>query len=263
MNAPVLVETKENGVNIVTMNRPEYANASKPELCLALAETLQKLNQDKTVKVIVLTGSGHFFSAGGDVKAMKERTDMFAGSPNDIRNSYRNIIHKVQLTIYNLDVPIIAAVNGAAAGAGNDLVAVCDIAIASEKAKFQETFVTIGLISGDGGSWLLPRVIGRSNAFLMAYTGEWFSAEQVKEMGLVWKVVPHDKLMEETLALADSIAANPNGTVRATRRLILESGQASFEASLDLCASIQGGLHYTEGHQQALDHLLAKLAKKK
>ncbi len=258
-NDAVLIDKRDDGICTVTLNRPEIANASVPELCGALAETIRQLNKDLTVKVIILTGKGKAFSAGGDVKAMESRTDMFAGSPNDIRNKYREIIHDVQLSIYRSDIPILAAVNGAAAGAGNDLVAVCDIAIASEKARFQETFVSIGLISGDGGSWLLPRVIGKTNAFLMAYTADWFTAEEAKEMGLVYKVVPHEQLMDETVALAKRIARHPNGAVRATRRLIIEGGQSSFEAALDQCASIQGGLHHTPEHREKLAELLEKL----
>ena len=260
MSQPVLIEKRENGICIVTMNRPEYANASTPELCGAVADAIESINQDKNVKIIVLTGAGKFFSAGGDLKAMESRTDMFAGSPNDIRDKYRSIIHRVQLSIYRSDVPILAAVNGPAAGAGNDLVAVCDIVIASDQAKFQETFVSIGLISGDGGSWLLPRVIGKRNAFLMAYTADWFSAEDVCKMGLVHKVVPHEQLLPETLALAERIIRHPNAAVRATRRLIIEGEQSSFEAALDTCASIQGGLHYTDEHRERLEKLLARLS---
>lgn len=259
MNQPVLIEKREHGICIVTMNRSENANASTPELCGALADAIESLQKDDEVNVIVLTGAGKYFSAGGDLKAMKSRTDMFAGSPNAIRNKYRSIIHRVQLAIYRSDIPVLAAVNGPAAGAGNDLVAVCDIAIASDQAKFQETFVSIGLISGDGGSWLLPRVIGKTNAFLMAYTADWFSAEDVCKMGLVHKVVPHEQLLSETLAFAERIARHPNGAVRATRRLIIEGGQSSFEAALDQCASIQGGMHYTEEHREQLEKLLEKL----
>ncbi|MCB1212912.1 MAG: enoyl-CoA hydratase/isomerase family protein [Chlamydiia bacterium] len=259
MSDPVIVEKREDGICILRMNRPEHANASTPELCLALAQAVENCNRDESVHVIIITGTGRFFSAGGDIKAMDTRTDMFAGSPNDIRNKYREIIHKVQLSIYRSDIPVIAAVNGASAGAGNDLVAVCDIAIAAEQAKFQETFVSIGLISGDGGSWLLPRVIGRSNAFLMAYTADWFTAEEVQKMGLVHKVVPNESLMDETLALAARINRHPNGAIRATRRLIIEGGESSFEAALDQCASIQGGLHFTDGHRDRLEKLLKKL----
>lgn len=263
MSDAVLVKPIDSGIYLVTMNRPEKSNASDPELCLTLAKTLIELNGDKNVKVIILTGNGRAFCAGGDVKAMNERRDMFAGTPNDIRLAYREIIHRVQKAIYNADVPIIAAVNGAAAGAGNDLVAVCDIAIASDQAKFAETFVSIGLISGDGGSWLLPRVIGKNNAFLMAYTGEWFTAEEAKAMGLVLKVVPHEQLLPEAIALARRIAKNPNAAVRATRRLLIEGGQSSFDAALDACASIQSGLHFTPEHREAVTKLIALLDSKK
>ena len=259
----VLIDIRDDGIAFITMNRPDIADASVPEVCHGVADAVRELNKNPDVRVIILTGNGRAFSAGGDLKAMLDKRDMFGGSPNDIRNRYRSIIHDEQLAIYRSDVPVIAAVNGAAAGAGNDLVAVCDIAIASDKAKFQETFVSIGLISGDGGSWLLPRVIGKTNAFLMAYTADWFSADEVQKMGLVHKVVPHDDLLEETLALAKRIARHPNGAVRATRRLIIEGGQSSFEAALDQCASIQGGMHFTPEHREKVIELMDKLEAKR
>jgi enoyl-CoA hydratase/carnithine racemase len=263
-NDAVLIEEREDGICILTLNRPHKANASDPEICGALANAIYALNRKPQTRVIIITGNGKAFAAGGDVKAMANKTDMFAGSPNEIRNKYREIIHQVQLAIYYSDVPVLAAVNGAAAGAGNDLVAVCDIAIASDQARFQESFVSLGLISGDGGSWLLPRVVGKQNAFLMAYTADWFSAEEACKMGLVLKVVPHESLITETLALAQRIIRHPNGAIRATRRLIIEGGQSSFEAALDTCASMQGGMHFTNEHREKLTALLEKmeLAKK-
>ena len=262
-NDAVLIEKRDDGIYILTMNRPHTGNASDVEMCAAIADSVRKVNQDPLARVMILTGNGPAFAAGGDVFAMEERSGMFAGSPNDIRNNYRSMIHNIQLAIYYSDVPVLAAVNGAAAGAGNDMVALCDIAIASDKAQFSEAFVRLGLVSGDGGSWLLPRVVGKSNAFLMAYTGDFFTADEACKMGLVSKVVPHDSLMEETLALAKRIIKNPNGAVRATRRLLIEGGQTSFEAALDQCASIQGGMHYTEEHRQKLGELLAKMRAKK
>jgi len=255
----VLVQKRPDGICILTMNRPHVANASTPEICMALSAAINEANKDDATRVIIITGNGSAFAAGGDIFAMDTRTGMFEGSPNEIRNGYRKLIHSVQLAVYYSDVPVLGAINGSAAGAGNDLVAICDIAIASEKAKFSEAFVSLGLISGDGGSWLLPRVVGKTNAFLMAYTGEYFSAEEACKMGLVWKVVPHESVMEETLALAARIIKNPNGAVRATRRLIIEGGQSSFEAALDQCASIQGGLHYTPEHREKLAGVIARV----
>lgn len=262
-NTSVLTEIRDDGIAIVTMNRPEIANASIPDICLGVADAIITLNHNPDVRVIIITGAGKAFCAGGDLKAMINKTDMFEGSPNDIRNKYRQLIHAEQLAIYRSDVPVLAAVNGAAAGAGNDLVAVCDIAIASEHAKFQETFVSIGLISGDGGSWLLPRVIGKSNAFLMAYTADWFSAEDVQKMGLVHQVVPQEEVLDATIALAQKIIRHPNGAVRATRRLMIEGGQSSFDAALDQCASIQGGMHFTKEHHEKVIALMEKLEAKR
>lgn len=262
MSDAVLIEDVGDGIIVLKMNRPEKANASDNILCNAISQAIRNLNQDPNTKVIILTGVGKAFAAGGDVKAMHTKTDMFAGSPDDIRNQYRSVIHQLQLAIYDSEVPIIAAVNGAAAGAGNDLVAVCDLAIASENAKFAETFVTIGLISGDGGSWLLPRVIGKRNAYLMAFTGEWFSADDVLKMGLVSKVVPHEKLLEEATLIAKQIAKNPTRAVRATRRLLVEGEESSFRAALDTCASIQGGLHFSKEHNEKLNELIEKLNRK-
>ena len=159
MTAFLQVE-RDAGVVTVRMNHPETRNTlSEPSQIEEIAVLCSQLRTDRTAKVMVLTGNGTAFCAGGNIKHMKERAGMFAGSPADVREGYRSGIQRIPLALYELDVPVIAAVNGPAIGAGLDLACMCDIRIAADTALFAESFVRLGIVAGDGGAWLLPRVI--------------------------------------------------------------------------------------------------------
>jgi len=162
---PLLKIERRGRVALLTLDRPEARNAlgaigDGDEV----ADACTRINADHDIRCVVLTGAGSAFSAGGDVKAMRDRTGAFAGSPAEIRERYRNGIHRIVRAIYNLEIPSIAAVNGAAIGLGCDVACMADIRIASETAVFGVTFLKLGLIPGDGGAWLLPRTIGMSRA---------------------------------------------------------------------------------------------------
>jgi enoyl-CoA hydratase/carnithine racemase len=181
-------------------------------------------------------------------------------SADKIREEYRNGIQRIPRALYNLDVPTIAAVNGHAVGAGLDLANMCDIRIASENAKFAESFVKVGLVAGDGGAWLLPRVVGMSKACEMAFTGDMLDASEALACGLVSRVVPHDRLLDEAMALAERIAANPSGVLRMTKRLLREGESTSLETLLELSASYQAHAHQSEDHFEAVNAFLEKRA---
>jgi len=183
---------------------------------------------------------------------------MFGGTPNEIRDGYRNGIQRIPLAINNLEVPIIAAVNGAAIGAGCDLTMMCDMRIASEKALFAESFVKVGLIPGDGGAWFLPRVIGLSRANEMAFTGEPVTAETALAWGMVSQVVEPDKLLDAANKLALRIAANPPSALRMTKRLIKEGEHAKLDSLLEMSASLQALAHQTKDHAEAVDAIIEK-----
>ena len=186
-----------NHVLTLTMTSPETRNAlTGPEQFDDIVDVCREINDNMAIRAVVLTGEGSAFCAGGNVKDMRDRTGMFSGDPMDQADAYRKGIQRIPRAIYSLNVPIIAAVNGPAVGAGCDLATMCDIRIASRNAMFAESFAKLGLIPGDGGAWFLPRVVGYSNACLMAFAGEPVKAEAALHMGLVSEVVEPEVLVE-------------------------------------------------------------------
>ena len=164
-----LEREKDGYVLSLTMNSPDTRNAlTGDEQFEDFVAVCKEINDDKSIRAVVLTGAGSAFCAGGNVKDMRDRTGMFSGDPFDQAEAYRSGIQKIPRAINSLTVPIIAAVNGPAVGAGCDLATMCDIRIASEAALFAESFVKLGLIPGDGGAWFLPRAVGVSNANYMS-----------------------------------------------------------------------------------------------
>src|SRR5690606_13258657 len=172
--------------------------------------------------------------------------------------NYRDGIQRLPLAFQQLEVPVIAAVNGPAVGAGCDLACMCDIRIASQTARFAESFVRVGLVPGDGGAWLLPRVIGWPRATELALTGRMIDAAAALDWGLVTKVVEPDELMPAARALADEIAANPPRAVRLTKRLLREAQDASLGTVLNLSAALQAVVHETRDHEEAVDAFLER-----
>lgn len=175
---------RDGAIVTVRMNHPETRNAlTSPEQIQEFVDLCAELRRDPSARVMVLTGNGSAFCAGGNVKDMRSREGIFAGSPFELRNTYRDGIQRIPLALYELDIPVIAAVNGPAIGAGLDLACMCDIRLASSSALFAESFVRLGIVPGDGGAWLLPRIIGIPKASLMAFTGDTIDAAKALEWG--------------------------------------------------------------------------------
>lgn len=252
-----------NHVTTLTLNRPEAMNplgaAGDGD---AFAEACDAINADMGVRCVILTGAGRAFSAGGDIKAMKERTGNFSGSGAEIADGYRNNIHKVLRALYGLRVPLIAAVNGPAIGLGCDLACLADMRIASDKAKFGVTFLKLGIIPGDGGTWILPRIIGEARAAELFYTGEVIDAATALDWGLVSRVVPGDALMEEARSLATKVAAMPPHALRQAKNLLRQGRSTSYDAALEMAANAQALMHLTADHEEGIDALLEKRAPK-
>jgi enoyl-CoA hydratase/carnithine racemase len=256
----VVTLRREGPVLILTLDDPASRNAltgntAVDELCAAA----EMIARDPSIRVGILTGAGPAFSSGGNVKDM-ERFTTDAVSPAEIRLWYINGIQRLTRAMHAIEVPMIAAVNGAAAGAGFDLTCMCDIRIAAETAKFAESFVKIGLIPGDGGAWLLPRVVGLSKAMEMAFTGEALDAQEALRCGLVSRVVPPELLMKTALELALRIAANPGNALRMTKRLLREGQVNTLESVLNTSAAMQVVAHKSPEHREAV---LAFIEKRK
>jgi len=256
---PFLKRERDGGILKLTLNDPDTRNAlTSPEQFQEIVSLCDELRQDYSVKVIILTGAGSSFCAGGNVKDMRDRSGIFAGSPVALRDSYRNGIQRIPTALYNLDIPIVAAINGHAIGAGLDLTCMCDVRIAAEGAKFSESFVKLGIVPGDGGAWLLPRVIGMPKASLMALTGDMIDAQTALEYGLVTEVVPSEKLEQAALSVAQRIAANPAHGLRLTKRLLREGQHMRLDSLLELSAAYQSIAHHTQDHREAVSAFLEK-----
>lgn len=254
MTSPILV-THDQGIMTITLNQPEKRNPiSGLDMVDALCGAIEEADADLSVRVVILTGAGSAFSSGGDVKAMKSSGGgLRAANPAETRRNYKWGIQRLPLTFQKLEVPVIAAVNGPAIGAGCDLACMCDIRIAAESAKFAESFVKLGIIPGDGGAWLLPRIIGFSKATELALTGDMIDAHEAKAIGLVSNVVPDGELLAAARAVADKIAANPPHAIRMTKRLLREGQMASLANILEMSAAMQSVAHTTADHDEAID----------
>lgn len=250
---PVLVE-RHGPIAVLTLNRPERRNpVSEPEMVSALTGALAEVDRDETVRAVILTGAGPAFSSGGDVRKMADDLDRRRDRPTRTQDYYRHGIQRIPLAFEQLEVPVIAAVNGPAIGAGCDLACMCDIRVAAESAKFAESFVKLGIVAGDGGAWLLPRLVGYSRAAELALTGDTIGAAEALAIGLVSRVVPDAELMASATAIAERIAANPPHAVRMTKRLLLEGRNTDLEAALRLAAALQALAHTEPDHRAAVE----------
>ena len=259
MNAEPIQLEVHGHVAVLTLKRPETRNALSGEEMFAAFEVLfERLNGDMNIRAAVLTGAGSAFCSGGNVAEMRDRTGMFGGAPAQIAANYRAGIQRIPRAFQTLQVPIIAAVNGAAIGAGNDLACMCDIRIAAETARFAESFVKVGIVPGDGGCWLLPRVVGFSRAAEMALTGDTIDAQEAFRIGLVSKVVPADLLLREAMALAQRIASNPPQVLRWTKQLLQQARTSKLDEALDTAGKFQGLAHHTADHTEAVASFFEK-----
>jgi enoyl-CoA hydratase/carnithine racemase len=261
MSEPFLLVERDGGVLTACLNRPGTRNAlSEPSQMDELVELCRQVRGDRSIRALVLTGAGTAFCAGGNVKDMRDRGGIFAGQPYEVRDSYRDTIQRIPLALYELDVPVIAAVNGPAIGAGLDLACMCDIRIASETALFAESFVKVGIVPGDGGAWLLPRAIGMQRASLMAFTGDTIDAATALQWGLVAEVVAADRLLAHAQGIAQRMAANPSHALRLTKRLLREGQHMRLDSLLELSAAYQALAHHTRDHVEAVNAFLEKRA---
>jgi enoyl-CoA hydratase/carnithine racemase len=256
MNNSLEFQQVEKDIAVITLNRPKVKNAINEEIIEGIEQTVEKVNSEDNIKVLVITGEGSAFCSGGNVKDMKAKESIFAGSANELRRNYQRHIQRIPKALNELRVPSIAAVNGAAYGAGCDLAMMCDIRIAGETAVFAESFIKLGLIPGDGGAWFLPRVVGYGRAAEMLFTGQPVSAHKAAQWGMVNKVVEDDQLLSEAISMARRIAQNPVHAIRMSKLLLKESERASLNSMLELSASLQALAHQTEDHHEAVDAFL-------
>lgn len=252
-NFESIILGKESGILTITLNRPEVLNA----LCLKMFDELSMVfheaARDETIKVIIITGAGRAFCAGGDVK--NDVSKLSTMGPFELRNYiHTNVIKK----IVEMEKPIIAAINGIATGGGFDIALACDIRFASEKARISEIFVKMGIIPDLGGVYFLPRLIGLSKAKLLAFTGDIIDSREAERIGLVDKVFPDDQLMPAVERLAKQLANGPSKTIAMIKVAMNRSLSMDLNSSLDYTTNLQCLLVQTEDHKEALNAFLEK-----
>ncbi len=240
---PAVTVTTEAGVAWIRLNRPEKMNAVNSALRAQLAEAVKQVERDPEARVVVVTGAGRAFCAGADVREFASRE----GAVETIRAEYESILSRLR----SMPKPVIAAMNGVAAGIGASMALVADIRIAVPEASFVEAFVKIGLTVDGGASWLLPRLIGPGKALEMFFTGRPMGAEEAERLGLVNQVVPAERLEETVGELARALAAGPAGALGAIKRSVNYSLNATFEEAMDFEFLLQGvqmeGADFKEG----------------
>ncbi|MBI1261477.1 MAG: crotonase/enoyl-CoA hydratase family protein [Rhizobiales bacterium] len=248
-----LIYEKQGHVVTLTINRPESRNPlGEPGDGDNFAAAAARINADRDVRCVILTGAGKAFSAGGNIKAMQTTSGAFGGPGVHLRESYRQNIHRIVKSVWGLEVPVIAAINGPAIGLGNDVASLCDTRIAADTALFGATFLKIGLVPGDGGAWLLPRIIGMARASELFYTGDVIKADVAEKWGLVSQVVPAAQLIESAQALAAKICVQAPDVLRMTKQLMRHGMMTSFDNIMEMSAAMQALAHHTRDHKEAL-----------
>lgn len=247
----------EGGVAILTLNRPDRLNSFTRAMHLEVRDALARVQADQSVRVLVLTGAGRGFCAGQD---LADRA-VDPGAPSvDLGASVEEFYAPLVLTLKNLPMPVICAVNGVAAGAGANLALACDIVLAAQSASFIEAFSKLGLIPDTGGTWHLPRLIGSARAMGLAMLGEKLSAEKAEAWGLIWRCVPDDVLMDEALAMAKHFAAAPTKGLAFTKRAFQASYANTLAQQLQLEADMMRELGNSHDYREGVAAFLAKRA---
>lgn len=256
----VLYETS-GAVATITLNRPEARNAYTEAMVEALLAAIDRAEADDSVRAVVLTGAGPVFSAGGDLKAMRDRTGMFEGDPAELRNQYRKGLQQLPRRFDAFEKPVVAAINGAAIGAGLDLALMADLRIASGEARFGSTFARVGLIPGDGGAYLLSRVVGFANALDLVLTARVIGAAEARDIGLVTTVVPPGDVLGTARERAEQIASLPPKAVQAAKACLYRSVDNDLETALQLTAALQATVQHTKDHTAAVEEMLERLSR--
>lgn len=224
------------GVMRITLNRPDVLNSFNAQMARELRGALDDARADKTVRAVLMTGAGRAFCAGQDLSDVPVSTE---GAPADLGVHLRGTYNALIKAIRKLELPVVCAVNGVAAGAGANLAIACDIVLASENASFIQSFAKVGLVPDSGGTFFLPRIVGPSRATALMMTADKIDARRAYEIGMVYRVCPAETLQEDAMALATQLAAMPTRGLGLTKRALNASLTNDLDAQLDLEADLQ------------------------
>jgi len=261
MNEQEILLEKADGVGTIILNRPEKKNAFTFTMIDKWVETLEKWRTDPEVKVIIVTGAGDAFCAGVDFSATRSRQQ--ESGPFEHKSVLWDKIHRVALTLDDIDKPVIAAMKGVAVGAGLDMALMCDLRFAADTARFSEGYVKVGLVPGDGGAYYLPRLVGVSKALELLWTGDFIDSQEALRIGMINRVYPADQLMDETGQFARRLADGPGAVIQMIKRVTYQSSRVDLRTALDMVSSHMGVIRFTEDSQDALKATMERFAKEK
>jgi len=247
--------TIANGIAVLTLDRPDRLNSFTKAMHGEVRDALDRLQADKTVRVLVLTGAGRGFCAGQD---LNDRA-VEPGAPGvDLGESVEKYYAPLVTTLRTLPMPVICAVNGVAAGAGANLALACDIVLAAKSASFIEAFCKLGLIPDTGGTWVLPRLVGPARAMGLALLGDKLPAEKAEQWGLIWRCVPDEALMDEAMAMAEHFAKAPTKGLAFTKKAMLASWTNTLEQQLQMEAGMMRELGYSHDYREGVAAFIEK-----
>lgn len=257
MSESTVLHRQEDGVAIVTLNRPDRLNSFTVAMHEELGEVLSWIENDDSVRALLLTGAGRGFCAGQD---LADRAVAPGGESVDLGDSVERFYAPLVSRLCDLPKPVVCAVNGVAAGAGANIAFACDIVIAARSARFIQSFAKIGLIPDSGGTWVLPRLAGQARALGLALTGDPLSAERAEEWGMIWKCVDDEALMAEAAELARSFSAGPTRGLAATKAALRSSFDRTLAASLELERDLMRELGFSADYQEGVAAFTEKRA---
>lgn len=243
------------GVAVLTLNRPDRMNSFNTKMHGEVRDALKQVKKDDSVRCLLITGNGRGFCAGQDLS--DRNVDPNAEMPNlgeSIEKNYNPLIR----TLQGLEMPVICAVNGVAAGAGANIAFACDIVLAARSASFIQAFCKIGLVPDSGGTWTLPRLVGHARAMALSMLGDKISAEQAQSWGMIWQVVDDEQLKDEALSLAKRLATQPTKGLALIKRAIQSSWDNSFDEQLDLERDLQTLAGRTEDYREGVKAFMEK-----
>jgi enoyl-CoA hydratase/carnithine racemase len=261
-NSHVTFERRDDGIAILTLNRPNYLNSFSHKMINEWYMALQDFKGNESLKVLIVTGTGKAFSAGGDIKALA-KGDGFIGEPEEDlwsnaikrKESLWGNIQKIPLLLEEIDKPVLACLNGDAIGAGLDMALMCDIRFCAAQAKLGEGYIHIGLVPGDGGGYFLPKLVGVSKALEMLWTGKIISAAKALEIGLVDSVYHQDEVLDKTIEFATLLASKPQNALRMTKRLVKNHNKVDLRTHLDMVSSHMAVVTDTHEYIELLEQM--------
>jgi enoyl-CoA hydratase/carnithine racemase len=254
-----VIATYNQHIAHIKLNRPDNRNAFNDEMIQELCLTVKAWNANPEVRCIIVSGTGDSFCAGGDIKLMQEKKEMFQGEPHELSRNYNFGIQEIARTFESLSVPVIAMVNGAAIGAGCDLACMCDIRIGSNNSLFSESFAKLNLVPGDGGTFFLQRVVGFSKAMQMTLTAQTIKGKDAYHFGLLNYYIDNDQeLLNKTVELAEGIASLAPTALRMAKRSLINAYRNDLASTLDLLNAYQGIAQNMQDHFRALESATKK-----